>query len=43
MQVHDPIVTARTNMATASRAAFCFNYTYLMKVFWLLKTVIQTP
>jgi hypothetical protein len=28
MQVHDPIVTARTNMATASCAAFCFNYTF---------------
>ena len=28
MQVHDPIVTPRTNMATASRAAFCFNYSF---------------
>jgi hypothetical protein len=26
LQVHDPIVTPRTNMATASYAAFCFNY-----------------
>jgi hypothetical protein len=28
MLVHDPIVTPRTNMATASCAAFCFNYTF---------------
>jgi hypothetical protein len=28
LQVHDPIVTPRTNMATATCAAFCFNYSF---------------
>jgi hypothetical protein len=41
MQVHDPIVTPRTNMATASRAAFCFNYSF-DRVFGFGKTSLNT-
>jgi hypothetical protein len=42
MQVHDPIVTPRTNMATATCAAFCFNYTFDEGVLAVLKSRLNT-